>query len=235
MDIACAGGGQRLRTRQRRRTRGQHIVNEQDAVRRRARGRERAPHRGATVCGGPSRLWGRRDAPTQQPHHGQTEHVRQGDRERPCLVVAAGRQPAPRERNPRHDIGLGDPVACCDRRSESARHVTPPRELQPVDGLARRPGIAERGSHGRHGFRQTRGAPRHGERGRMPAALAPRWFEHVERHTAHVAEGPRAAATPGAPAREHDVERLTNHAPRVARVSDTPRRRTSRRRRRLPA
>jgi hypothetical protein len=126
---------ERVGTRGHRRARGEDVVDEQHAGRHRTSPHgERAVHRASALLTTTPCLRPRGHTPDQELRHRAIEPAAERDGQRARLVVAALGQPSACERDPRHDVGVRQLVARRDRGGKGARHVTPPRELQPVHG-----------------------------------------------------------------------------------------------------
>ena len=183
---------------------------------------ERPAHGRASFDSGAPRLRGGRHGSVHEPRDRQTQPAADRPRQRPRLVVSPLGQPVPRERYPCDGV--------CGRRAdrdhgvgERGRDAPPPRELQPMDRRARRPGVQERRTSEPHGRRRAVPATIDRHRPGTAAPLAPGRTERFERTAARVTERPGTVSAPRAPRREDDVERPAEHDATLAGTTDISR------------
>jgi hypothetical protein len=214
VDLPGAGLGEHCSAGRCRGTGGEDIVHQEDPLGRRPTGdgREGTRHRPRSLLPRPTRLRSGRGGPADEGDRGEVELAGERLREHARLVEPALGPPPAGERHPRHHV--------CRRRSERRDggrecfpHPTPSRELQPVDRVAGRSPIRERGTR-RDDRRRRTVATGIDVRGRRPAAAtAPRRLEGDEGGLASLAERPRARAASGTGPWEQDVDRPIEHLP----------------------
>ena len=212
VDLPNAGLGKDRGTGGYRRARGEDVVHQEDPRRRRAAGGgcERTVHRPQPLLTRPTRLRGGGRPPPDEGDRWEVELAGEGACEHARLVEPALGPPPASERHPRHGVGRRR----AERRHggrERLPHPSPPRELQPVDGVAGRPPIHERGTGRVDGRRRTvaTGIDLRGRR--TAAAPAPRRLQGNQGCRAALAERPRARTTPGTGPGEEDVDRSIEH------------------------
>jgi hypothetical protein len=219
VDLGRAGLAQDVRGSGHRRARGEHVVDEQHARRRRTAGPEDAVHRHPAFGAGAPRLGRGRHRAAQltpcRPLQPASERHREGAR----LIEASFRPSSAREGNPRDDVDVGDRARGRDRVCEGGRDVAPSRELQPQHGATSRAVVDERRPRRRQrGWRAIRAR---GLRlvGRRAASSAPRRLDGAETRETIGAERPRPGAATGARPREQRVQ----HPTTLPADADTPR------------
>ena len=208
MDLPSAGLGEHRGTGGYRGAGGEDVVHQEDPRWRRTAGggRERAVHRPHPLLTRPTRLRSGGRRPPDEGDRREVELAGEGPCEHTRLVEPSLGPPPASERHPRHGVGRRR----AERRHggrERLPHPSPSRELQPVDRVASRPPIRERGT-GRSDRRRRTVATGIDLRGRRTAAApTPRRLQGNEGIRAALAERPRTHAAPSTGPWEEDVDR----------------------------
>ena len=210
------------RTRRRRGTCGEDVVDEQDARRHRSLwdACECIPHRFHPLPTGPSRLGGGRLRPADERDRREIELACERPREHASLIEAALGPATGCERHPRHGV-CRRRAERGERRGERLPHPAPAGELHPMDRRLGRPPVRERRTRRHDRRRGTVPASIHGRVRRPAAANAPRRLQRDELPGARGAERPQARAASGAGPWEEHVDRALEHGGTLRRASDT--------------
>jgi len=220
MDLRGAGLAQDVRGRGHRRARGQHVIDEQDARWAGAAGAEDAVHRHPPFGAGAARLRCGRDRTAELPSCGTLQAPSDRHRQRSRLIEPALRSSGARERDPGHDVDVGDRACAGDGVGERGRDVAPSRELEAKNGAARRPVVDERRSRRRQGRRRAVGTRCLRLVGRRATPLAPRRLDRPKTRQTVGAERPRSRAAAGARTWEQGVEHRAGHRTTVPAGTD---------------
>jgi hypothetical protein len=222
MDLARSSLEERCGAGRRRGSRGEDVVDEEEARRRGATrdASERIGHRLHPFFAGQARLRRGGPRPADEGRRWELQLPCERPREHASLVESALGPPPGSERHPRHGVGRRR-AERCQGAGERLPHPSPAGELQAVDGLAGRAAVRERRSRRRDRRRRAVAALVEVPEGGPAAAPAPRRSQRFESAHAGPAERPRACAAPGAGPWEEDIDRPVEHGVTLRRAPDT--------------
>jgi hypothetical protein len=196
------------------RTRGQHVVHEQEALRRLCAGdgRERVCHREQPLLPAAAGLWSGLPRPAHESARGEAELPGERSREDAGLVEAALGPPPAGERHPRHGVG-GRRAERGEGAGKRFADPTPAGELESTDRFPCRTPVRERRPHRGDRRQGAVSAAIHVRGSRAAAPATPRRLQRDERTRAGLAERPRTHAAPRTDSREQDVDGPIEHLP----------------------